>query len=488
MHHILHLSLLILFILISHGSARQRSLYDILGVPRDATQKLLKRAYHRLALELHPDKNKQDTDEHGETTTEDEIKMEEIVRRFIEVVSAYEILSDPDRRRRYDTMGDESLNRGSARERRQQKKQYGDQPFHMYSRFPGGSMEFHYTGKKIQKMETLTRRVDVTLESLFSGPNSHNLTVHRQRLCHHCHGTGAEKEELIQVCPLCQGTGFAMFLHEHCEDHDHDHDDHHHDHHDHHDHHEHHHHHHPKGRTGMLQQIVNTTCGMCSGSGKIVPFNATCSVCGGGGTLTEPKVYTFDVVYSGQQIRFADGGQALNHVDGEVIFEVHAMNHARFKFEGSNLIYDARVALVDALVGFKKFVRHLDGRRVPIVHDIVTFHGYQHVIKNEGLPTKNAGVADEVVARGDLIVNFDVVFPRALTDAQREALRAVMDDDDVGVLEDVIALATATQDAKDYAAERLFSNECAKDKYVCKYDVLYVLCGGGGGGGGGNKR
>ena len=90
-------------------------------------------------------------------------------------------------------------------------------------------------------------------------------------------------------------------------------------------------------------------------------------------------------------------------------------------------------------------------------------------------------MADEVVARGDLIVNFDVVFPRALTDAQREALRAVMDDDDVGVLEDVIALATATQDAKDYAAERLFSNGCAKDKYVCQYDVLYVLCGGGGG-------
>ena len=449
-----------------------------MGVANDVTPKVLKRAYHRLALELHPDKNKQDTDEHGEMSQEDESRMEDIVRRFIEVVAAYEVLSDPEQRQRYDTLGDESLNRGgTARERRTQlKRQYGDQPFHMYSRFPGGSMEFHYTGKKHKKMENLVRRIDVTLEELFVGPTLHNVTVHRQRLCHHCHGTGAEKEQLIEACPLCQGSGFAMYLHEHCDDQGHDHD-HEYDDHD----------HHSRHNSGSLQQIVNTTCHKCSGSGKIVPPNATCSVCGGGGTLTEPKVYTFNVIHSGQRVRFIDGGQALNHKDGEVIFEVHALEHSKFKLQGANLIYNARVALVDALVGFEKFIRHLDGRKVSIVHDIVTFHGYQHVIKNEGVPiaaekdgsddgsNNNNTTTPNNTKRGDLIVNFDVIFPRELTDAQRKALRKVMDNDDVGVLEDVIALAAATQDAKDWKRERDYTNQCSNDRLVCDYDVQFIL-------------
>ena len=467
-----------------------KNLYTVLGVETDATTSQIKKAYHKLALELHPDKNKKPTDEDGEMTPEDELEMEDIIRRFIEIVSAYETLSNPNSRKRYDTVGDEGNN--SERASRAQKKQYGDQPFHMHSRFSGGSFEFHYTGKKIKTMQNLMNRIDITLEELYSGKTQHNITVNRQRLCHHCQGTGAEKEELIEVCPLCQGTGFAMYLHDTCtnkEDHDHDHDHHDHEDHENHDHH-HHHHHHQSQETG-LQQIVNTTCNKCTGTGKIVPANATCNVCGGVGTLTEPKVYTLNVTHDGQTIRFLDGGQAMDHVDGQVLFEVHAKEHSRFKIaQKYNLIYDARVDLVDALVGFEKYVTHLNGKKIPIIHDIVTFHGYQHVVENEGLPmpgtNENKQKMDEKdnnkdtkEKRGNLIVNFDVVFPRILTDAQREALKNVMDEDDVGVLEDVIALAAATQDAKDYKIERLYSNECLRNELVCRYDVLYVLRGDG---------
>jgi DnaJ-class molecular chaperone len=447
-----------------------------MGVESNATQKTIKRQYHKLALELHPDKNKPPVDSNGDMSETDEARMEEIVRRFIELVAAYEVLSDPERRKLYDTLGEDSLNRGSARERRAQKRQYSDEPFHMYSRFPGGSLEFHFTKKRVKKMETITRKVEISLKELFTGLTLKNMTVHRQRKCHHCHGTGAEKEEDIQECPLCQGSGISMFLHERCDENHHHH--HHHDHHDHHHHHHHQHHHqqhhhkHP-----ALQQIVNTTCSLCSGTGKIVPSNATCSVCGGVGTLTEPKVYSFNVTHDGQKFRFTDGSQAMNYQDGEVIFEVVAEEHPKFKIQDYNLIYDAKVELVDALIGFNKFIRHLDGRKIAIVHDVVTFHGYQHIVKNEGLlmqPRSHKGqlIEDE---RGDLIVNFDVVFPRALTDAQRNALRKVMDDDDVDVLEDVIALAAATEDAKDWNEERKYSFRCHPNKLVCDYNYLEVL-------------
>ena len=461
----------------SSSSSSTTTLYNIMNIERNATQKAIKKQYHRLALELHPDKNKPDVDANGEMSEADELRMEEIVRRFIELVSAYEVLSDPARRKRYDQLGDEGLNQGNgARERRSQKKQYADEPFHMYSRFPGGSMEFHYTKKRVKKMPTMTQKVEIELKDLFAGATTKNITVHRQRICHHCHGTGAESEDLIVTCPLCQGAGTTMYLHEHCDEEEEEHGGQTHEHKNHEHHHEHHthrhtHHHH------QLQQIVNTTCSNCAGTGKIVPPNATCTVCGGVGTLTEPKVYSFNVTHVGQKVRYTDGSQAMNHEDGAVVFDVVAVDHPKFKIQDTNLIYDAKVDLVDALIGFEKFITHLDGRKIPIVHDIVTFHGYQHVVKNEGLiklPRSHQGQLVEG-ERGDLVVNFDVVFPRSLSDAQRQALCKVMDDDDVDVLEDVIALAAASEDAKDWHQERRHSNVCHPNQNVCSYNELWVL-------------
>ncbi len=492
---LLLLCLCLLYLRGAPAGAARPTLYELLGVPRDASQKDLKRAYHRLALELHPDKQDK-PDNKDAMTPEEEEKLEEVVRRFIEVVAAYEVLSDPARRKRYDTLGDDGIHRGGGggggagggrRGSRAERKLYSDDPFHMYSRFPGGAFEFHWTGKKPRKMQDVQRNVDLTLEELFSGPTLREVTVHRQRLCHHCHGTGAHSPDAIEACPVCGGSGFAHFLHEHHHEADpyHDHGEYddengageeeeeeaggeeaaaagggkgHHTHHKH----------------GCLQQLVNTTCPHCAGTGKVVPANATCSVCGGKGTVIEPKTYTFNATHAGQRLRYEDGGQAMGHSDGAVIFVVKAQPHPKFKKgPGADLVYDARVQLVDALVGFEKFVRHLDGRKIPIVHDIVTFHGYTHRVEGEGLPLEPsqqpagaaaAAAGNVLLARGDLLVHFEVVFPRQLTATQRAALRKVMDEDDVGVLEDVIKLAAATQDARDWEEERKYAWVCPRRK------------------------
>ena len=499
--------LLLVYVVPPPVNSAQPTLYEILGVARDVGTKELKRAYHRLALELHPDKHAKTGD--GTTDEEREIE-EELVRRFIEVVAAYEVLSDPKRRKDYDLHGDDSLrsNRGGGRHGRGvQKKQYADDNFHYFARFNGGVFEFHYTGSKRKVMGDINVPYYMSLEDLFTTPRMVNVTVQRQRLCPHCHGTKASKEELIETCPVCQGNGHALHLAEknkdweaggcdgseddfdgewedgqasHGDDEDWDG------------------HtcreHHPApgnlDRT-TFQQVVNSTCTFCGGTGKIVPENATCQYCGGVGTVIEPRTYNLMVTHAGQSFKFPDGGQAVGYKTGNVHITITAHPHHRFQIKGSDLIYKARVDLVEALVGFEKYVKHLDGRHIPIVHDVVTFQGYKHVVKGEGLlrvreePTvmvsgetsdeeKKVGANE---TRGDLVVEFDVVYPTMMTAAQREALRTVMDEDDIDVLEDVIELATATQSAKDWQVEKSFS--CmSNSRSHCTFDLVFWISNG----------
>eukprot|EP00946_MAST-07B_sp_MAST-7B-sp1_P001348 g1348.t1 len=140
----------LLLLLLVESSSEDRSLYNTLGVEKHASAKEIKRAYHRLALKLHPDKVE-------DSSSSDPEYMEETVRKFIEVVTAYEVLSDPVRRKRYDTLGDEafqSTNGASSRGRggRSVQRAYNENHFHMYTRFAGGAFEFHYTGSTARKM------------------------------------------------------------------------------------------------------------------------------------------------------------------------------------------------------------------------------------------------------------------------------------------------------------------------------------------------
>ena len=103
----------------------------------------------------------------------------------------------------------------------------------MYTRFAGGAFEFHYTGSTARKMPDIVRNVDVGLEELLAGSSGRAITVHRQRFCSHCHGSGAQSEDNIETCPVCQGSGFSLFLSEHKQQARKGHHHHHHHHHHH---------------------------------------------------------------------------------------------------------------------------------------------------------------------------------------------------------------------------------------------------------------
>ena len=436
--------------------------YKILGVSKTATKSDIKKAYHKLALELHPDKNDFET---GSKEAED------AVRKFIEVATAYEVLSDPARRKRYDTVGPESEQRG--RQNTFVSRQYHEEPFDMLLRFNGGVFEFHYTKSKSKVVPDMRVPLPITLEELYSGTTIVK-TVSRQRICPHCNGTAASSSEHMHTCTLCGGTGRAMYLndekhrrHEHQHDpfHDSSYDD------------EDEHHHHVKH--DLFQQVVHTKCDRCDGTGKYIAEEHICPVCGGERTVIESKTFSLEIRPGDFKKSFefeGEGGQGYRHESGKLIFYLQILKNKLFSNTGSNLRYSLEVTLVDALVGFEKTITHLDGRSILVKHDIVTYNGRTLTIKGEGLPIVPEYEKEKSrkgITHGDLIVTFDVKLPRRLTQAQKEALQAVMDDDDIAVLEDVISLAASAEDLNDFENERKYTRYSGID--FCPNDLYFLI-------------
>ena len=455
-----------LVLLLAAACARAAGYYAILGVRRDATTKEIKRAYHRLALELHPDKQKEDAGEDGQDA---EAAAEAALKRFLEVVRAYEVLSDPVSRRRYDLLGDDGPDArgggGDSRRGGTLVKDYTLDPFDLFVRFDGGAFEFHYTPKSPKRMTDTVVPVNVPLERLYTGTTV-RVGVTRQRFCAQCHGTGAaDPFKDVVDCAVCAGTGRFAAL--------------------------------GRGAAGAMQ-LANVTCDVCEGSGKVA--TTTCPKCNGEKTVLEEFEHTLAVPAGappGHKVKLAgQGNQRTGYRDADLEFRVYPAPHPLFKPDGAHLRYTAHISLIEALLGFRKNITHLDGHAVEVVHDIVTFNGYEHVIAGEGMPDPKSGGK-----KGDLHIHFEVKFPTRLTETQREILRAVMDEDDIAVLEDIIKLtaaagdgararraeeearregrggAGAADDAKDFAAH---TSGCDADGgLACHWDPLFLFGGGG---------
>lgn len=454
--------------------------YKVLGVPRDAEKSEIKKSYHRLALELHPDKNDY---EPGSP------EAEEAVRRFIEVSTAYEVLSDEKRRKRYDTLGPDHGNGGSDSYREPVVvRNYDQEPFDLSIRFNGGAFEFHYKRETPKRVGNMRVPVPITLEELYRGKTIMK-TITRKRICQHCNGTGAEHDDHIHTCTLCQGTGRCKFLND--------------------DKHE----RHQKERSSedsdefdfdrfddetedaesgefsghtkhrpLFQQIVQTKCTRCGGTGQFTEEKHRCKICGGERTVMEPKVYELVVVRGAFNTKWhfeGEGGQAYRQKSGDVDFYLRVLPHATLRRDGHDLKLALEVSLVEALVGFKRNITHLDGRTITIVHDIVTYNGHSILMKGEGMPIPPGTIQgddkpEENEVYGNLITTFDIVFPRRLTEKQKEALRTVMDEDDISILEDVIRLAAAGEDLHEFENEKVFTTYC-KHADECTHEPFAFL-------------
>jgi molecular chaperone DnaJ len=350
--------------------------YGILGVSRDADEGEIKRAYRKLARELHPDVNPDD----------------ETQARFHDVKSAYEVLTDPQKRRIVDLGGDplETSRGGGA----------GGAGGFSAAGFGGlGDIMDAFFGaagggggrgprSRVQPGEDALIRIDLTLEECATGV-ARELTVDTAVLCEKCTGRGAEPGTQTMTCDTCDGRGEIQNVQ----------------------------------RSFIGQVVTARPCPVCRGVGEVIPH--PCAQCGGDGRVRSRRTVTVQVpagVGDGMRIRMAGQGEVGpgGGPAGDLYVEVSEERHDYFRRDGVNLECDLVLPMTAVALGTTISQRTLDGEEELHVEP-GTQHGHTYTLRGKGMPRlRSTGRTD---GRGDLLVNLDVRVPDRLDSRQTELLR-----------------------------------------------------------------
>jgi molecular chaperone DnaJ len=341
--------------------------YDVLGVSRGAGEQDIKKAFRRLARELHPDVNAHDPGAE---------------EKFKEAAEAYEVLSDPERRQIYDRYGHAGLRSGGYEPSFEGFGSFAD-IFDAF--FGGGGDPFGFGGARSRAMQggDVAVTAEVTLAEVASG-TSVELSYDVVERCPRCHGNRAEPGTPIDTCERCGGTGQLRAV----------------------------------SRTPFGQMVRATVCDVCGGEGKTP--REPCSECGGRGRTATVRRLKVDVpsgIEDSQRIRLAGRGHAgeAGGPAGDLYVLVHVLEDERFLRDGTDLVTAMDVPAPEAALGTRIEVPTLDE---PATVELAagTQPGDTAVIRGAGLPPLRGG------RRGDLRVVVNVVVPRRLTAEQRKLL------------------------------------------------------------------
>jgi molecular chaperone DnaJ len=342
----------------------KRDLYEILGVGQGADEREIKKAFRRLARELHPDVSDQPDAE----------------ERFREAAEAYEVLSKPETRELYDRYGHEGLRSGGFRPTSFDFTSLGD----LFSVFfgedifgPGAASRRSSRGRDLQA------DVEITLAEAAEGltsPVAFPVTV----ACATCGGSGAEPGTEPETCPRCEGTGRLQSV-----------------------------------SSSVFGQFVRTQpCPVCGGSGQVVP--TPCSTCDGAGRVVEERTVDVEIppgIHDGQRIRLSGEGHAgaLGGRAGDLYVLVHVRPDPRFVRDGNDILSTLDVTMTQAALGARLTVPTLDGE-TELEIEPGTQPGRVHLLRGKGMPVLQG------FGRGDHRVVVNVVVPTRLTDEQRRLL------------------------------------------------------------------
>ncbi|KAK3739079.1 hypothetical protein QZH41_011817 [Actinostola sp. cb2023] len=340
-------------------------LYDLLGVPPNATDIDLKKAYRKLAKELHPDKNP----ETGE--------------KFKEISFAYDVLSNPEKRDVYDRYGEKGLREGPVA-----AGGFDDILSHIFGGGLGGGglggglfgSSFGGFGGMRQRRrrgEDMFHPLKVTLEDLYNGKST-KLQLSKNVICPTCSGAGG-KSGAMRTCSGCKGRGIKVTIR--------------------------------SIGPGMVQQM-QSTCNDCYGEGEVINPKDRCKKCEGKKVVKESKILEVHVdkgMSDNQKITFrGEGDQEPNVEPGDIILILQQKNHDTFTRRGEDLYITKDIGLVEALCGFQMVIKHMDGR------DLVVNYPPGNVIEpdclrgaiNEGMP-----IYRNPHEKGNLYIRFNIVFP-----------------------------------------------------------------------------
>jgi molecular chaperone DnaJ len=352
-----------------------RDYYEILGVSRDADDGTIKKAFRRLALELHPDRNRDDP--HAE-------------EKFKEAAEAYEVLSDPERRATYDRYGHEGLRGGGYAPNFDAFSSVSDL---FEALFGGGGFGGAFGGGGARRGGAV-QGGDVAVSAEISlGEAARGATVEVSyeavATCEHCRGNGAEPGTPIETCPRCQGAGQLRAV----------------------------------SRTPFGQVVRATTCDVCQGEGRVA--RNPCKVCRGRGRKVERPKVSVEVpagISDGQRIRIAGRGHAGERggPPGDLYVLIHVREDSRFVRDGDDLVTVVDVSAPLAALG--------TAVEVPTLEESVELDIPPGTQPHETLVIRGAGMPALRGRRtGDLRVVVNVVVPRHLNREQRELYEQLAD-------------------------------------------------------------
>jgi|SRR5690606_8391030 len=344
----------------------KRDYYEILGVQRGATADELKKAYRKLAMKHHPDRNP------------DNPEAEKIFR---EVNEAYEVLKDPEKRGMYDRFGHEAFNGGAGGARA------GGFDFNFGSSFADifdemfGEMRGRRPRQSAQRGADLRYNMEITLEEAFTGKQA-TVRVPTSVACDLCHGTGAEGGAAPGACGTCNGIGRV------------------------------------RAQQGFF--TIERTCPTCQGTGQVI--KDPCKGCGGAGRVHKEKTLSVNIpagVDDGTRIRLAGEGEAgfRGGPTGDLYIFLTIAPHPMFQRDGANIYCKVPISIVTAALGGVVEVPTLDGTRARVTIPEGTQHGHQFRLRGKGMSMLNSR------ARGDMYIEVQIETPVNLNKRQQELLR-----------------------------------------------------------------
>ena len=358
----------------------KRDYYEVLGVDKNASANDIKKAYRKLAIQYHPDKNPGD---------------KEAEEKFKEAAEAYGVLSDPDKKARYDQFGFEGVSGaggsgfgGAGMDINDIFSMFGDifggrGGFGGFGGFGGGG------GSRPAKFRGSDQRVKVklTLQEIANGVTK-KFKLKKHVPCTHCNGSGAENGA-VETCPECKGTGRVIRT--------------------------------QQSFFGMMQSEV--ACPHCNGQGKIIKNK--CKHCNGEGIVMGEEIVEVNIpagVYEGMQLSMRGKGNAgkFNGVPGDLLILVEEEKHPTLVRDENDLIYSLLLDIPTAALGGFAEIPTIDGK-AKVTIDPGTQPGKVLRLRDKGLPSING------YGKGDIVVNISVYIPETLSREEKKTMEEFRD-------------------------------------------------------------